>query len=159
MTKKLAKKERFVNLPRAVQRLFPNVVLCVDSDTAVDVIVSKSDCRDAKKLNPSECALAKAAKRELHADGVIIGLSSSYIIKGDTAVRFNTPQAVQREIVSFDRHQDFSPGEYTLNPKAPTQKLGSQHYRVRENRSNSNKKVHRKIHRSARVRVLPTGNK
>jgi len=153
MTKKNA---RQIPLPRSIKRLFPNVTVALDADKAIDISVSRKDCKEAKKLNPSECALARAARRELHADGVIVGLSTSYVIKDNTAVRFQTPERVQREIVSFDRHQDFSPGEYRLIPKPPTAKLGTGHHRPK-NGGGKNKNATRKVHHSARVRILPTG--
>ena len=148
-----SRRPRKVLLPRSVKRLFPQVEIAVDANKAVEVSVSRKDCKDAKRLNPSECALARAARRELHADGVIIGMSTSYLIKGKTAVRFATPESVQREIVSFDRHQDFAPGDYHLTPKPPTSRLGTDR-RVRPSGSHKTK---RKVHHSARVRILPKG--
>jgi hypothetical protein len=150
MTKKRARR---ITLPRSVKRLFPQVETAVDADEAIEVSVSRNDCKQAKKLNPSECALARAAKRELHADAVIIGMSTSYVIKGTVAVRFSTPMSVQREIISFDRHQDFSPGDYYLNPKSPSNRIGAPPYKSK----NGNHKTKRKIHHSARVRILPRG--
>lgn len=124
-----------------------------DADKAIEISVSMKDCKDSKKLNPAECALARATRRELKADGAIIGMSTSYIIKGNTAVRFQTPDAVQREIVSFDRHGDFEPGEYRLVPKSKGSRLGAPAYKP-----TGPKKVKPKAYRhSARVRILPTG--
>lgn len=157
-TKRLTKKnpKKFI-LPRSLKKMFPQVTSAVDADKPIEVSVSTKDCKDAKRLNPSECALAQAARRELHADAVIIGMSSSYVIKGKVAVRFATPASVQREIVSFDRHQDFAPGDYYLTPKAPSSKLG--HHPSVRNRGNhgTNKDAKRVHHKSARVRVLPKG--
>ncbi len=154
-TKKLYVRKQGINLPRAVRRMFPNVTQAFDADKAVEILVEGRDCKEAKRLNPSECALARAGRRELKADGVIIGMSSSYVIKGDTAVRFATPESVAREIVSFDRHQDFAPGEYYLTPKAPSSKLG---HGGGHSRKKPNGKWRRKVHNSARVRVLPKGS-
>lgn len=156
MTSKNAKR---IKLPRSVKKLFPKALYAVDSSEAVEITVSQKDCKDAAKLNPTECALARAAKRELHADGVIIGMSSSYIIKGDKAIRFQTPESVRREIVSFDRHQDFAPGDYYLTPKAPASRLGTyQTTRNNEGRKGGkNKTARRKIHQSVRVRILERG--
>ena len=100
--------------------------MAFDADKPVEISVSRKDCKDAKKLNPSECALARAARRELHADGVIIGMQSSYIIKDRIAMRFATPESVRREIVSFDRHQDFAPGDYYLIPKVSVNEAGKE---------------------------------
>ena len=150
MTKRNAKS---IKLPRSIRRMFPNVTHAVDANAAVEISVNRHDCKIGTKLNPTECALAKAAKREFKADGAIIGLSSSYIIKGNKAVRFATPESVQREIVSFDRHQDFSPGDYRLVPKAKSVQFGVNKHKT----GGRNKNATRKIHHSARVRVLPMG--
>ena len=142
-----------VSLPRSVKKLFPNVDICIDATKSVFVSVSRKDCKGAEKLNPTSCAMAIAAKRELQVEGVIIGISTSYLIKGNKAIRFATPESVQREIISFDRHQDFAPGDYYLKPKPPSMKLGMASH---PNRS-KNKQAKRKVHGSARVRVLATG--
>ena len=153
-TRKLTTRKRKITLPRSVRRMFPNVKHAFDADKPVEISVDRKDCKGAKRLNPSECALAIAGRRELKADGVIIGMSSSYVVKGDTAIRFATPESVQREIVSFDRHQDFSPGEYYLAPKAPSSRMGKPQHRKT---TSGSKNTRRKFHTSARVRVLPKG--
>lgn len=144
-------------LPRSIRRLFPNVKNAYDSDKAIEVSVEKRDCNEAKRRDPAECALARAAKRELHADGAVIGISTSYIIKGDKAIRFATPESVRREIVSFDRHQDFEPGTYHLPPKPPTNRLGvsSRGKDKRDRHDEASKK--KKVHHSVRIRILDKG--
>lgn len=147
-------KKALIRLPRSVVRLFPNVTQAFDADKAIEVSVKPRDCKESTKLDPMECALAKAAKRELKADGAIIGMSTSYIIKGNTAVRFQTTESVQREIVSFDRHGDFEPGEYRLIPKSKNSKLGYHG----QYKPTGPKKIKPHIHKnSARVRILPKG--
>lgn len=155
MTKRVAKKVRLITLPRSVQRLFPQVEAAFDADKPVEISVEAKDCKDGKKLNPSECALARAAKRELHADAVIIGITSSYVIKGTTAIRFATPETVAREIVSFDRNQDFAPGNYHLAVKSPSMRFGNTGGYKKP--TTGSKVVKRKMHHSARVRILPKG--
>lgn len=145
-----------VKLPRSVKRMFPQVESAVDATKAVEVSVNRRDCKESQRLNPSECALARAARRELKADGVIIGLATSYIIRGKQAIRFDTPESVRREIVSFDRHQDFAPGDYYLTPKSPAQRLGNDSGRKKSG-DKSGKSTRRKYHHSARVRILPLG--
>lgn len=145
-----------IKLPRAIKRMFPDVETVVDATRPVEISVNKRDCKEAKRLNPSECALARAGRRELKSDGVIIGMASSYVIRGTQAIRFATPASVQREIVSFDRHQDFAPGDYYLTPKCPAQRLGENHRKSRG--GGKIKTAKRKIHHSARVRMLPKGN-
>jgi hypothetical protein len=149
-----------IALPRSVRRLYPQVTTAIDAQAPIAVSVRQKDCSDAEKLDPTNCALARAAKREYKADGVIIGMSSSYIIRGTVATRYQTPEHVQREIVSFDRHGDFAPGEYYLPPKAPTAHFGVQSARTTDTRSNrggGDHKPKRRHHESARVRVLPKG--
>ena len=146
-------------VPRAIRRLFPKVTQAYDSADSIEVSVRKADCDDAKRLNPAECALARAAKREHHADGAVIGISSSYIVKGNKAIRFATPESVRREIVSFDRHQDFAPGEYHLPPKSPSNRFGMSHASGKDKRKRhdaASKK--KKIHHSVRIRVLEKGS-
>ena len=152
MSKKLSRKQT-VKLPRAIQRKFPNVMVVTDATKPVSVSVNKKDCKIATKRNPSECALAIAAKRELKVDGVIIGIGTTYLIKNNKAIRFGTPESVRREIVSFDRHQDFNPGEYYLVPKPPSNRLGK-YVRRTLHAGGENKTAKRKYHYSARVRML-----
>jgi len=103
-----------------LRRHFPNVEEVIDAVKPVKVIVRENDNVTGKKGQPTECAMARAMKREFDADGVIIGLSRSYIIKGKKATRYQTPDSVARELVSFDRHQDFAPGVYSLSPISPS---------------------------------------
>lgn len=147
-------KKTNIKLPRSIKRMFPNVESIVDATKPVEVSVNRRDCKVSKRLNPSECALATAAKRELKSDGVIIGMGTSYIIRGKQAIRFETPNSVKHEIISFDRHSDFAPGDYYLNPPSPSKKLG------KHNKSKTGgkyKSARRKFHKVARVRVMPKG--
>jgi len=97
---------------------FPKVKEVVDAVKGVQVAVLPRDNIEGRKNQPSECAMAKAMRRDFKADGVIIGLSTSYIIKGERAIRYETPESVSREITSFDRHHDFAQAStrYRLSP-------------------------------------------
>lgn len=108
---------------KLVQKYHPKVTKVVDATKQVRVTITADDCRRAKKGAPSQCAMARAFNREW--DGSIISKSVSYLIKGTTAYRFQTPESVVREIVSFDRHKDFRPGNYGLNVPAPSMALGN----------------------------------
>jgi hypothetical protein len=132
-----------------LRRHFPNVEEVVDAVRAVKVIVRSRDNIEGRKNQPSECAMARAMKREFDADGIIIGLSRSYIIKGKKAIRYQTPDTVQRELVSFDRHQDFAPGIYGLSPISPSNHKPEK--RTRGSGTHPNRLVHK---RTARVRTL-----
>jgi hypothetical protein len=96
-----------------VRKYHPQVTSVVDAKKPVTIEVTAKDCKDGKRKGPSSCAMACAAKRDY--DGAIISLSTAYLVKGNKATRYLVPQAVSREIVSFDRAKKFEPGEYALN--------------------------------------------
>ena len=162
--------KKTIRLPRSVKRLFPEVTVAFDADEAVEVKVEKRDSKEGVKKDPGNCAMARAIKREYNADGAIIGLSTSYIIRKNkktgitSAIRFATPESVAREITSFDRHQDFEPGEYILTTKPPTLRFGSGYSKrrydenssKRRNKSEKSRKIH-KAHRTTNIRVLEGG--
>jgi len=137
-------------ISRFLRRHFPNVEEVADATKPVKVIVKSSDSVTGKRKAPTECAMARAMKREFDADGVIIGLSRSYIIKGRKAIRYHTPDTVARELVSFDRHHDFAPGIYSLSPMSPSslQRSGTG---TPSSGSNPARIVHK---RTVRVRTL-----
>jgi hypothetical protein len=158
MTKRTKKvKVKSVKLPRSIKQMYPNVEFAYDASEPMEVTVNAKDCKEAQSMNPTDCALARAAKREMKADGVIIGMASSYVIHGNKAIRFATPVSVQREIVSFDRSHDFATGSYTLPPKPPTARFGESHDK-RDKTGGKNKSARRVRHGSARVRVLARGS-
>lgn len=107
-----------------VQKYHPNVRRVVDAKRSIEVTVTAEDCRSAKKGEPSQCAMARAFSREF--DGAVISKAVSYLVKGKTAYRYITPQSVVREIVSFDRHQDFAPGDYGLRSPSESNSLAGQ---------------------------------
>lgn len=149
-------KQKQFKPPRSLTRAFPQVKKVIHATQPVLVDVLPRDCTEGKKLQTDECALARAAKRQFKADGVAIRLSDSFIVNGDTAIRFATPDTVKRELVSFDRHKDFAAGMYRLSPARP------EWARARANLPchggghspagrNTNKAVH---HRTVRVRTV-----
>lgn len=141
-----AKKER--KNRSFLHRHFPQVTEIVDATKAVRVTVGIEDNIKGKKNQPTECAMARAMRRDFNADGIIIGLSRSYIIKGKKAIRYQTTDTVAREIVSFDRHQDFAPGTYALSPISPSTRHGG-------GRASSGTHPNRLVHKqTARVRTL-----
>jgi len=147
----VAKKQR---ISPFLKRHFPQVEKVINARKGIRVVVKKRDCGvESKSGQPTECALARATRREYKADGVVIGMSASYIIKGKKAVRFETSEAIGRELTSFDRHHDFAPGIYRLSPVPRS--------RAEPARRNSNGSPtggthpHRIVHKStARVRTL-----
>lgn len=144
-------KKKLIKLPRSIKRMFPNVTTIIDAKKSIQVHVEGRDCKNAEPLNPRECAMARAAKREYKVDAAVIGISSSYIIKGNKATRFKTPNTVQREIVSFDRHSDFEPGEYHLAVHSPSLRLGVNSHSGKK-KSTTNHASKRKIHKTVKIR-------
>lgn len=140
--------------PRDIRRAFPNVTQVIDAKRAVEISVNAKDCKTGEPLNPLECALARAVKRQFHADAAVIGLGASYIIKENKATRFHTPERIRREIVSFDRHNDFAEGSYILVPKSPALKLGTTHVSKDKRARHDNAKRHPV--KNVRVRILNT---
>lgn len=148
----MATKRKKTRGPRFLLRKFPQIKEIIDSGQAVQVKVQSRDCTEGKKGQPSECALARATRRDYQADGVVIGMSFSYIIRGSKAIRFMTPATVSREITSFDRHSDFAPGDYHLAPVSPSQRLGMK--RNKKPHSGSRDEKRRVHHGTVRVRSV-----
>lgn len=145
------------NIPIAVRRSFPQVRKVVDARERASVQITRGDCgRGARIGNPGECAMARACKRQYGADGAIIGLARSYIIQGDKATRYDTPNSVGREITSFDRRAGFTPGTYHLAAVAPSGRFGVRPGRPRgkPNGSRGSEDHVVRRHRTSRVRVL-----
>jgi hypothetical protein len=136
-----------------VRKYHPGVTKVVDSKKDIDIEVTAADCKGSKRKSPGNCAMARAFKREY--DGAIISLSTAYLIKGDKAIRYAVPQSVQREIVSFDRAHDFSPGEYSLKKVQPGNRLGARRGGSDAGRDPTRKtKLPNKVHRTAGIRSL-----
>lgn len=138
-----------------VKKQFPQVEEVVDATKPIRVSVTKRDSNEGRKKKPNDCALARACRRELKADGAIINVAFSYVIKGKTATRYETSACVAREITSFDRHQDFAPGDdYLLAAVTPCKRLGQDPRRGRGG-SHTPKKTHLAVHKhqTADIRV------
>lgn len=108
---------------KIVQKYHPSVTKVLEGRRDLSIHVTAKDCAGATKKAPSSCALAKAASRKY--DGAIVSLNVAYLIKGRTATRYKVPAAISRELVSFDRHGDFRPGEYFLKAPRKTETLGA----------------------------------
>lgn len=143
-------------IPHSIKRLYPNVTQIIDAKHSIKIHVNEKDCKNGEPMHSNECALAKALKREYKVDAAIVGLGASYIIKGNKATRFHTPTRIQREIVSFDRNQDFAEGDYVLIPKPKSLKFGNISGKHKTKR-NSHQAIRHNI-KSARVRTLMGDN-
>ncbi len=140
-----------------IKKHFPQVTRVVDSKISILVTVSKADTTSGRKKDPEQCALAKACVRQKLADGAIIGLTRSFLIRGGTAIRFMNAEAISREITSFDRHHDFAAGRnYRLAkicPKATIEAVQERDKRrCRTKHYDPTKKY--EVHKTAFVRTL-----
>ncbi len=126
--------------PRSIVRLFPHVNKMQEAKRPVAIEVTATDVSRGKLKKHRECAMANAVCREWGADHAVIGMTYSYVIKGNTAVKFKTPDTVVREIVSFDRNKTFAPGGYHLGPVSPGLTQGAQAERNRNKKASAPKK-------------------
>jgi hypothetical protein len=108
-----------------IQSYFPFVEMVKDATQRAVVEVTADDNTHSDVKSHKTCALALACKRFFHADGVIIGLTTSWIIINKTAMRFMNSGTTSREITSFDRKAGFDAGKYLLTPATDSNRLGS----------------------------------
>ena len=97
-----------------VQQLFPNVNKVVDAKKDINIEVTKSDTTSATVRNHKACAMAVACKRKLKLDGVIMSVSTAYLVTGDKATRYNpwpvklrhstATLCLSRESTNFTQH-------------------------------------------------------
>lgn len=108
-----------------IRKYFPKVDYVEDATKAEIVEVTAADNAHSEVKSHKTCALALACKRFFKADGVIIGLTTSWIIRGDKATRFLNSGTTSREITSFDRKAGFDVGRYLLAPVSEGARLGT----------------------------------
>lgn len=110
-------------MPNAIQivnRYFPDVLHVRDAKRRARIEVTNRDTASALRRTHKTCAMAVACKRKMDLDGVIISVHTAYLVKGTEAVRYQLPQRIAREIISFDRGAKFYAGDYSLNvPQTP----------------------------------------
>jgi hypothetical protein len=140
-----------------IQSFFGKVGRVVDSEKQMVVRVTRADIEKSNMKDHKTCALAVCCQRTFEADGVIIGLTTAYIIRGNTAYRFKLPGSIGREITSFDRGAGYDEGEYLLVPPCPSERLGERRPSGPSGRSNGVKgtKHFRHYTRNVRTSLVP----
>jgi hypothetical protein len=138
-----------------VQKFAPKVKTVTDADDDLLVNVTEKDYKTSVKKNHGECAMATAVKRQESAASVIISASIAYVIKGTHATRYKVPEAVSKEVVSFDRGASFEPGDYKLKAMPKSGRLGT--YRGKDTREDNSRPktggaAKRFIHHTANIR-------
>jgi hypothetical protein len=92
----------------------------VDAKRPAPIIITERDVKDGDNKNPSSCAAARAAKHSISdCLSARVHIGRVYIEQERQWVRYETPEALRTEIVSFDRGGGFQPGKYTLRPISP----------------------------------------
>ena len=109
-----------------IHKFFPKVEFVEDATKPEIVEVTASDNAHSDVKSHRTCALALACKRFFKADGVIIGLTTSWIIRRNKATRFLNSGTTSREITSFDRKAGFDVGRYLLTPVPEGSRLGTE---------------------------------
>lgn len=99
---------------RIVRSYYPKVTKIVDAKGPRTVSIARNDIRAARRLDHNGCAMVEACKRIKDHDGAVVSKRTAYLVRGDTAERYEVPERILREITSFDRGAAFIPGEYTL---------------------------------------------
>lgn len=148
------KQKKHSNALTRVRKYFPNVERVRDANRSINIRVKPEDSKTGARKDPSDCALARAACREGIADSAIIGIGFSYLIKKNVATRYQTSVGVGREIVSFDRHQDFAPGiDYALRRPSKSSRLGKKQW-DQTGPHKTERPGPISVHRTANIRVL-----
>src|SRR5947207_15887297 len=96
--------------------------------------------------------MAVACKRAKNLDGVIVSICTCYLIKGLTATRYLLPEAVQREVIAFDRGGGFAPGEYSMLAPRKSHRLGE--HRGGEDRRKRTAKMAKPRHFTEGIRTV-----
>lgn len=97
----------------------------LDAADTLPVKITKDDVRRGATKKAESCAAARAICREGGFTEARVHVARTYVRRNDgTWLRFATPPNLGKEIVAFDRGGSFEPGEYTLTPIQPSQKMG-----------------------------------
>ena len=95
----------------------------VDASKRVTIRITPKDVRDGKTKDPGSCAAARACMRDTKASLARVHLGRTYLKIDKKWIRFQTPDALRSEIISFDRGHDFQAGEYVLRPMSPSNRM------------------------------------
>jgi hypothetical protein len=106
-----------------------------DARKPIHVHISKADTVTGRQRDPSNCAAAKAFKREPGVKEARVYRSRTYLRKTDSAgqdywERTGTPNSVRAEIIAMDKGGKFEPGDYVFPPLPKAAQLGGRPGRV-----------------------------
>lgn len=94
----------------------------VDAKSPIELIVTDNDIARSDHTMPSNCAVARACRRQLHCYEVRVHLARVYVRTNKSNwQRYDCPRQMRQEIIAFDRGGKFSPGKFLLKPpRRPT---------------------------------------
>lgn len=118
MSKKRNKKSKIGRKTRLIEGL-----PVVDAKHDLTININKHDIKHSRKGDPANCAAAVSCKRAFKTE-VRVYLTKTYIKGKKNWVRYVTPEAISREIISFDRGSNFVPDTYKLKAPTSSQRLG-----------------------------------
>jgi hypothetical protein len=114
----------------------------VNAAKPLKITITKRDVTLGANKDPAACAAARALVRQTGCTQARVHLGRTYLQEDDKWVRYNTPESIRSEIVSFDRGGGFAPGEYTLPACQPSHRASGK--RQGSNRRPVSKKMKKK---------------
>ncbi len=95
----------------------------IDASKKITITITPKDVLKGNTKDPGACAAAQACIREVpKCTAARVHLGRTYLQLDKKWVRFQTPEALRSEIISFDRGHEFQPGEYVLRAMAPSER-------------------------------------
>lgn len=145
------------NKATAKRRMKINGLPVYDASKPVVLEITAQDIRSGKAGQPAACAAAQACYRQLHAKDVRVHMGRIYISDGKRWYRYLTPGSIRSEIIAYDRRSSFKPGDYKLNPLAPSHRGSDRHKNPAKSRNSKGWAPRAKPHIIEGVRVRATG--
>lgn len=119
----------------------------VDATSKTTIHITKRDATEGDNKNPSGCAAARAAKRDIpECISARVHVGRIYVEYKTKWVRYFTPDRLRTEIIAFDRGGSFEPGDYTLLPPGPSETTEARE----RNRENEKKRTRSSATKSPR---------
>jgi hypothetical protein len=89
------------------------------------ITVKQGDIDKATPLDPDNCAIACAIRRQEKLKAQIRrGMTYVHAPSWNYWLRYRTPGSLRIETMIFDRNGDFAPGDYTLGAVPPSRRTG-----------------------------------
>ena len=97
----------------------------IDARRPLTLHITDADISKADRKEPTDCVVARACRRDLHAKEVHVHLGRVYIrTNPGNWVRYMTPPRMRAEIIAYDRGGTFAVGDYNMPAPQPAKKLG-----------------------------------